>query len=72
MGLCVVPSHPHFSPQGDFLLKIPYFPTFLLACRPLPEETGMESLGSPTEDEHTSCKYQPTYWGPWGAQNPMG
>lgn len=32
--------------------------TSRLACRPLPEETGMESLGSPTEDENTSCKYQ--------------
>lgn len=33
----------------------------LVSCRPLPEETGMESLGSPTEDETTSCKYQPAF-----------
>lgn len=47
----------------DFLLNIPCSLLWLslMSCRPLPEETGMESLGSPTEDETTSCKYQPAF-----------
>lgn len=72
VGLCVVPWHPRLSPWGDFLLNIPDFSTFLFACRPLPEETGMESLGSPAEDEHTSCKYQPALRGSQRSTNPMG
>lgn len=54
-----------FSPCSSgngFLLNIPPCSLLcfsLVSCRPLPEETGMESLGSPTEDETTSCKYQP-------------
>lgn len=47
----------------DFLLNVPCSLLWfsLVSCRPLPEETGMESLGSPTEDETTSCKYQPAF-----------
>lgn len=47
----------------DFLLNVlcSLLWLSLVSCRPLPEETGMESLGSPTEDETTSCKYQPAF-----------